>query len=154
MVAEGNSERGTIGVLLMWNDVPALGAPTAGRLVPAAADSTPGSSRISRSAFRKNSLDRSSEYRVWDSASLIVTSPRGSNPWFTLLSATTVRTIRPAPHNRMTVIATCATTSVWRMRGEWVTRELLALSELAVERRATMNEGTRPAVMPVSRDNP
>ena len=39
------------------------------------------------------------------------------------------------------------------MRGEWVTRELFALSELTTERRATMNDGTRPAARPVSTDN-
>ena len=64
-----------------------------------AADSTPGSSRMASSASRKNAVARSSGYRVGEITSLIVTRPCCSNPWLTLLSATTVRTSRPAPHS-------------------------------------------------------
>ena len=40
------------------------------------------------------------------------------------------------------------------MRGECVTRELLACSDSTMERRATITDGASPATSPVSTDNP
>ena len=76
IVADGNCDRGTTGVLRTWNLVPALGAPTTGRLLAAAADSTPAArgshDRIAKE--RSRSLGRILRRRY---LTLIVTSPAG-----------------------------------------------------------------------------